>query len=141
MLRVNHLIIGTTDLSSSRHFYCQVFSFSSVGAFGDTGSGKQGEILRLVDKTRTEILDLLLVPFSLERLPSPQHLAFEVDPKEFETIFSNANRLGHKIRSQPARNSPEDVPGLLDVGGVRFRNFYLLDPAGVNVEVMSRDDG
>jgi catechol 2,3-dioxygenase-like lactoylglutathione lyase family enzyme len=138
MFRINHLILGTTDLDKSQEFYVGLLGFQFLDAFIDTGTGGQGRILRYTDLERSEHLELLLVPFTPERLPSPQHVAVEVGPAQFEALYQRAKELGMKVRAQPALNSPEERPGTLQTVGVTYRNFYVLDPMRINVEVMTR---
>lgn len=138
MFRINHLILGTTDVDKSQDFYVGLLGFQFLDSFIDTGTGHQGRILRYTDPERSECLEVLLVPFSPERLPSPQHIAFEVDAPQFEAIYLRAKQLGMKVRAQPPLNSPEEKPGIAKTIGFDYRNFYVLDPMRINVEVMTR---
>ncbi len=138
MFRINHLIIGTTDVAQSEAFYTALFGFQSLCSFVDTGTGNEGKILRLQEDPE-QCLELLLVPFIPERLPSPQHIAFEVDASRFHEIHQRAISLGFRIRGHPALTSPESAPGNLEVAGFCYRNFYVLDPMRINIEVMTRE--
>ena len=138
MFRINHLILGTTDVDKSQEFYVGLLGFQFLDSFIDTGTGQQGRILRYTDPERSECLEMLLVPFTPERLPSPQHIAFEVDAAQFEAIYQRAKQLGMKVRAQPPLNSPEELPGIAKTIGFNYRNFYVLDPMRINVEVMTR---
>lgn len=138
MLRMNHLILGSLDVAASQVFYEQLFGFELLGPFIDTGTGQEGRILRYTEPDGSGCLELLLVPFTPERLPSPQHIALEVEPERFELLYARAKALGMKVRAKPALNSPEEPPGILEVPGYRYRNFYVLDPMRINVEVMVR---
>jgi catechol 2,3-dioxygenase-like lactoylglutathione lyase family enzyme len=138
MIRVNHLIFGSTDVGKSQEFYVELFGFRFITSFVDTGTGREGRVLRRAEADGSACLELLVVPFNAERLPSPQHIAFEVDAEEFEELHRRAESLGLKVRAQPALSSPEEPPGTLEVDGFRYRNFYVLDPMRINVEVMVR---
>lgn len=138
MFRINHLILGTTDVDKSQDFYVGLLGFQLLDSFIDTGTGNEGRILRYTDPEVSACLELLLVPFTPERLPSPQHIAFEVDQAQFEAIYQRAKQLGMKVRAQPPLNSPEERPGLAKTIGFDYRNFYVLDPMRINVEVMTR---
>lgn len=138
MFRVNHLILGSTDVAQSQDFYTKLLGFEVLGPFVDTGTGNEGRILRHVDAATGECLELLLVPFTPERLPNPQHIAFEVDAARFDALYQRAKELGMKVRAQPALSSPEAPPGPLEVAGYTYRNFYVLDPMRINIEVMVR---
>ncbi len=138
MLRINHLILGTTDVAKSQEFYVSLLGFQVLGSFIDTGTGNEGSVLRYSDPASSEYLEVLLVPFTPERLPSPQHIAFEVGPERFESLYQRARQLGMKVRPNPPLDSAEGPPGVLEVVGYRFRNFYVLDPMRINIEVMTR---
>ncbi len=134
---MNHLIIGPSNLDASCVFYTKFFDFETLGSFIDTGTGREGRILRSPDLLNGA-LELSLVPFLEHRLPSPQHIAFEVSSSRFDQHFKTATALGLKIRAKPPLNSQELGIGLLDAFGMRYENFYVLDPSGINVEVMRR---
>ena len=136
-MRVNHLIIGTGDVEASTKFYNELFGFETESSFIDTGTKREGRVLTLKDHDQT-CLQVLLVPFTLERLPNPQHLAFEVDAAHFDSTYKNALSLGLKVRSKPPLDSLEEGIGELDSGGHQYKNFYILDPAGVNLEIMTK---
>ncbi len=137
-MRINHLIVGTDNLESSSQFYMKLFDFIDDGVFVDTGSHLQGRVLTMLTQDE-HLFQLLLVPFGPEKLPNPQHIAFEVDASKFEKIYQNSKKLGLKIRSQPALDSDEDtILGHLAFAEYNYRNFYILDPANTNVEVMTK---
>lgn len=137
MFRINHIILGSTDVAKSEAFYTSLFGFQMLCTFVDTGTGNEGRILRYEDKA-DGCLELLLVPFSPERLPSPQHIAFEVDAERFENLHRRAKELGLAVRALPSLASPEAPPGTLEVAGFQYRNFYVLDPMRINIEIMTR---
>lgn len=131
-MRVNHLIIGCEDVVKSQWFYSNVLGFPLENTFVDTGTGKEG--LVLVDKTVE--LELLLVPFNDERLPSPQHIAFEVEADRFDRILNSAQISKLDIRSMPPLDCKIKGIGTTEVRGRKFERFYLLDPSRVNIEIM-----
>ena len=138
-MRINHLIVGTDNIESSSRFYRELFDFIDDGTFVDTSSRQQGKVLTL-PTTDEHLFQLLLVPFGPEKLPNPQHIAFEVDAIKFEKIYQNSNKLGLKIRSQPALDSEGDaMPGHLAFAEYQYKNFYVLDPSNTNVEVMTKN--
>ena len=137
-MRINHIIIGCQDVVLSASFYSVVFGFEVGESFVDTGTGKRGRILHRLESGND--LDILLVPFDEKRLPNPQHVAFEVeDLKQFQSLFTAAEKAGYKIRAKPPLNTEELGVGRLDIHGGTYRNFYVLDPSGVNIEVMCRE--
>tara|TARA_R110002049_G_scaffold150260_3_gene313406 strand:- start:346 stop:750 length:405 start_codon:yes stop_codon:yes gene_type:complete len=131
-MRVNHLIIGCEDVVKSQWFYSNILGFPLENTFIDTGTGKEGVVL--VDKTVD--LELLLVPFNYERLPSPQHIAFEVEDDRFHRILKNAENSKLDIRSLPPLDCEIKGVGTTIVRGKKFERFYLLDPSRVNIEIM-----
>lgn len=133
-MRINHLIIGCEDVKKSQAFYMNVLGFEFVSSFVDTGTKKEG--LVLLDKSSGEEVELLLVPFNDERLPSPQHIAFEIDSKKFDSILSVASDMKLDIRSMPPLDCKIKGIGTTEVRGRNFERFYLLDPSRVNIEFM-----
>ncbi|MFZ4715522.1 MAG: VOC family protein [Bacteriovoracaceae bacterium] len=133
-MKINHLIIGCEDTKKSKNFYCDVLGFDYINSFIDTGTKKEGMVL--VKNTNGEELELLLVPFNEERLPSPQHLAFEVQETQFDQIFNKATDMKLDIRSMPPLDCKIKGKGWTEVRGKKFERFYLLDPSRVNVEFM-----
>jgi catechol 2,3-dioxygenase-like lactoylglutathione lyase family enzyme len=133
-MRINHLIIGCEDVKKSQAFYMNVLGFEYVSSFVDTGTKKEG--LVLLDKSSGEEVEILLVPFNDERLPSPQHIAFEIDSKKFDSIFNVATDMKLDIRSMPPLDCKIKGIGRTEVRGRNFERFYLLDPSRVNIEFM-----
>lgn len=132
-MRVNHLIIGSDDIQKSQDFYVGILNFKFINSFIDTGTKSEGRVLV---KEQAEELELLIVPFADERLPSPQHIAFEVVSSEFDAILSRAQDKKMNIRAMPPLDCKIKGVGTTEVRGKNFERFYLLDPARVNVEIM-----
>ena len=133
-MRINHLIIGTDDLKKSTAFYTEVLGFRLHNTFVDTGTKKEGNIL--IKGPADNELEILLVPFNDERLPSPQHIAFEVTTDDFNTIFETAKKQNLDIRAMPPLDCKIKGIGTTEVRGRNFKRFYLLDPSRVNIEFM-----
>jgi catechol 2,3-dioxygenase-like lactoylglutathione lyase family enzyme len=132
-VKINHLIIGAKDASKSADFYCRQLGYSKTGTFTDTGTGREGIILY-----KTSAPELLVVPFTQERLPSPQHIAFEVDAATFDFILGACCENGIKTRSEPPLDwEKEDCSEVLQ-SGEKFLHFYFCDPSNVNIEIMKR---
>jgi catechol 2,3-dioxygenase-like lactoylglutathione lyase family enzyme len=129
---INHLIVGARDAETSADFYCTVLGFERETTFIDTGTGAQGIVLK-----RSDGPQVLIVPFAITRLPNPQHIAFEVDANTFESIYRLCKERSLRTRSAPPLNWAEEGIGFLDSGGKQYRNFYVVDPANVNVEIMT----
>lgn len=133
-MRINHLIVGCEDVKKSQDFYTRILGFDLVSSFMDTGTKKEG--LVLLDTSSGSDVEILLVPFNGERLPSPQHLAFEIDSKKFDSIFNTANEMKLDIRSLPPLDCKTKGIGTTEVRGKNYERFYLLDPSRVNIEFM-----
>ena len=127
-MKIDHLIIGSHNLNISKEFYIKILGFNEHDSFIDTGTGKKGFILFHNN------LKILLVPFEEIRLPNPQHIAFLVDEIQFNKIYNTAINKKLKIRAEPNLNSEKFGIGLVDVN---YKNFYILDPSNVNIEIMS----
>jgi len=132
VMLINHLIVGAGDAEKSADFYCTVLGFERETTFIDTGTGAQGIVLN-----RPNGPQVLIVPFTTTRLPNPQHIAFEVDSSTFESIYRLCKERGLRTRSAPPLNWAEDGIGFLDSRGKQYRIFYVVDPANVNVEIMT----
>lgn len=134
-LKIDHIIIGCKDIEDSKRFYEEILGFNPIEEFVDTGTGNKGIILKSTDSVYE--LKILLVPFSSERLPNPQHIAFEIEEKKFKNILKNANSIGLKIRSKPTLDCTEFGIGEMKSEKEMYKIFYLLDPSGVNLEFLT----
>ncbi len=135
-MRIQHMIVGVKDLNASESFFEKMLGFTKTASFTDTGTGADGSVM-LIDIPPGQVTEVLLVPFKHERLPNPQHLAFEAATEaEFLTILGKAKAAGLKIRAEPALVSEQIGVGELTMGKRVYRNFYVLEPSGINVEVM-----
>lgn len=135
-VRVNHLIIGCDDINKSKSFYLEILGFKFIDSFIDTGTKKEGMII--VHEEKGNELELLLVPFIEERLPSPQHIAFELPSDEFKKIYNKASEMKLDIRSMPPLDCKIKGIGTTEVRGIKYERFYLVDPSRVNIEFMKR---
>ncbi|MCB9092182.1 MAG: VOC family protein [Halobacteriovoraceae bacterium] len=132
-MKINHLIIGCEDIELSKEFYSSILGFKHVNSFVDTGTKKEGYVL--IKEQDTE-LEILLVPFNEERLPSPQHIAFEVENVNFESILKIANDKKLDVRAMPPLDCKIKGVGTTEVRGKKYERFYLLDPSRINIELM-----
>ncbi|MGE4107323.1 MAG: VOC family protein [Bacteriovoracia bacterium] len=133
LLRINHIILGTLDIESTAKFYSTLFGYKQVSPFVDIGTGNTGVVLSHEDGP-----ELLLVPFSKERLPNPQHIAFEVDEEFFGEILANCASHKIQIRSLPNLDASPGEPVRHEELGKSFKHFYFCDPNRVNLEIMTR---
>jgi len=132
-MRINHLILGCDDINKSKDFYENIIGFRYHDSFTDTGTLRQGYVLV---KNSAEELEILLVPFNEERLPSPQHIAFEVDSANFDSILKKAEVENLNIRAMPPLDCKIKGIGTTEVRGKKYERFYLLDPSRINIEIM-----
>lgn len=133
-MRINHIIVGCEDVKKSQDFYTEILGFEFISTFIDTGTKKEGVVL--VNKVDGVELELLLVPFNDERLPSPQHIAFEVETDKFDSIYEIASQMKLDIRSMPPLDCKIKGVGTTEVRGKKYERFYLLDPSRINIELM-----
>ena len=133
-MRIDHIIIGTDNIISSIYFYENLLSFREFESFIDTGTGKEGKILICNDQNFN--LKILLVPFEKHRLPNPQHIAFIVEEIQFYFIYNKALSLKIKVRAEANIYSNKERFGNIVNCNKRYTNFYVLDPSGVNIEIL-----
>ena len=131
---IDHIIIGTDNFDKSVKFYKEILLFLEGDKFIDTGTGVEGVIL--ISNDVNADLKILIVPFEKQRIPNPQHVAFRVEKDEFNSIYERAKSLGLKIRAKPPLNCEEEGIGFLEYNGNRYKNFYILDPAKINIEIL-----
>lgn len=125
-MKINHLIVGSSDVAKSAAFYCDLFEFEKVS---DDPGCDGGQVLHGSE------CDLLILPFRAN-IPNPAHFAFEVsDLKKFEKILARAQEMGLEPRSESDRDSNRGS-GRFERAGRIFLNFYVSDPSGSNVELM-----
>lgn len=126
-MSLNHLIVGAADVQKSASFYCDLFGFKKVS---DDPGMIGGQVLE------GDGCDLLILPFDGKPLPNPVHFAFEVNSiAGFEKAIELAKQMGLEPRSEPSRNSKLGH-GEFKRGSKAFKNFYVSDPSGTNVELM-----
>jgi catechol 2,3-dioxygenase-like lactoylglutathione lyase family enzyme len=125
-MKINHLIVGSSDVEKSVAFYCNLFGFKKVS---DNPGANGGQVLHGIES------DLLILPFKTN-LPNPTHFAFEVDDVDkFKEIFARAEGMGLEPRTEPRRDSKRGF-GEFNRASRLFLNFYVSDPSGSNVELM-----
>lgn len=125
-MKINHIIIGSSDVEKSTAFYCGLFGFIKVS---DDPGRIGGQVLHGIES------DLLILPFK-NNLPNPTHFAFEVsEVNRFKEILILAEKMGLEPRSEPARDSKRGS-GKFERSGRTFLNFYVSDPSGTIIELM-----
>ena len=126
-MKINHLIIGSNNVEKSADFYCELFGFKKTS---DNPGAEGGQVIE------GEESNILILPFGPQKLPSPVHLAFESkNESEFYRVFERAQGLGLVPRSDPSKNSKLGF-GEFTRGLKTFKQFYVSDPSGINVELM-----
>lgn len=132
-MHLHHLLIGTDELESSVCFYSEVLGYTLQTTFVDSGTGKKGYVLR-----KKYAPEILLVPFAKSRLPSPQHLAFEMEEAEFKALFNRCKRMKTPVRTSAELDAHlATEPKEFDYLGRTYLQFYLTDPSQVNLEFLS----
>lgn len=126
-MRINHLIVESTNVLKSISFYVDFLGFSEVA--GDSGR-LGGRILE------NKNCGIIILPQTELSLRNATHFAFQVDTvDDFERLLTKAHGLNLEPRSQSARDS-KTGSGEFTRGGKIHKNFYVLDPSGINVEIM-----
>lgn len=131
-MKINHLIIGCQDKDSSSKFYCEILGYRVGDNFTDTGTKQTGAVL-----IHDEGPELLIVPFDSSRLPSPQHLALEVERHQFGRVLELCRDRGIHVRSQPPLDWKESGSSECEQSGRRYLHFYFCDPTHLNIEIMT----
>src|SRR4051812_47969680 len=131
-MRVHHLILGVRDLAQTEVFYREILGLRLVDAFLDSTTGNEGLVMAYHNDRGEEGLQLLFVPYEPDRLPSPQHLAIEVNALEFQQILQAARRFKLLVRSHSPLDSKETGTARYEYRGQVYEHYYLLDPDGVN---------
>lgn len=135
-MKIDHLIIGAKDLADSVQFYMHV-GFEKVGDFADSNSKKKGATLHF-KKPEEDILEILILPFESARLPNPQHVAFETTQKSFNEILQKLKKMGIPIRAEASQSPQKEEIGTATTFKGIYKHFYVLDPAGVNIEFLTK---
>ncbi len=131
-MRINHIFIPATDVEQSTRFYCDLFGFTATKRFND-GAGDCQTVHR---DFHGHDLDLLITPITTAKLPYAHHLAFETGSAiEFENLLQAAKEKGLKPRSDVPLESAAGT-SIFKMNGKTYQHFYVLDPSGVNIEIM-----
>ncbi len=131
MIKINHLIIGVSNLHASEKFYKDVLGFHFIERFTDTGTNQEGIVLSTKNG-----FDILLVLFGSERLPSPQHIALEVDETTFTSIYRACEKNEIFVRADPSLSSKNTGTNTFEQSGAKWTHFYFCDPSGLNIEIL-----
>ena len=134
-MRIHHIIIGVKNLAESEKFYCECLGFRAREDVTDSKTGAIGKILQINNENQKP-LEVLLIPFDESRHPNPQHIAFEVSTQVFDSLYPKIKKLNIYTRANPSLFDVTDGVGKLTCGLYEYRNFYILDPNGINIEIM-----
>ncbi|MGN0362513.1 MAG: VOC family protein [Bilifractor sp.] len=127
-MNLDHVTINVTDMNVTEKFYESVFGLKKLPSvdmgdheihYYDLGGGTLLELIEYKDEQPE------MHP-EVKTKGIYRHLAFRVD--DLEKTYENARKAGAKIICEPAY-----VPKL------KFHNFLMLDPNGVELEVLKRD--
>jgi catechol 2,3-dioxygenase-like lactoylglutathione lyase family enzyme len=133
-MRLNHIFIPSVNLEKSIHFYSNFLGFDNVGSF-PVDKISDGVILNRSEPEGD--LSFQILPLPGNSLPYSHHIAIEVNINELETLFKKAILSGLKPHSEVNLDSPE-MMGSINMNGNLYRNFYVLDPSRVNIEILAR---
>jgi len=119
-VQLNHTIVAVGDKEQAATFLTEVLGLSPPVRFGpflcvETANGVS---LDYDDRLGT----------------APGHYAFLVTEEEFDAIFARVTGRGLRYWADPGHQRP----GVLNDNG---RGFYFEDPAGNNLEVLTRPYG
>lgn len=129
-------MIGVGNLESSLLFYTKMLRYSFKRDFIDSGTNRTGVVIGKEGSP-----DLLLVPFKAERLPSPQHMAFEVSQDHFKELYNNFKAFNVWMRPKPSLSCPEYGTSRIEENNSIYERFFIVDPNEVNIEFMNRVGG
>ena len=116
------------SVDRSAEFYCDFLGFAESRSESFTGEGKS-----LV----SDQADLLVLPARDCVTPNPVHFAFETDQDRFVALYQQAQELGLQPRKQPPADAESGIGLVRKATGEAYDVFYVFDPSGVNVELMS----
>lgn len=125
-------------MAQSEVFYREVLGFRLVDALLDSGTGRESLVMVSYDESGEECAELRFVPFEGARLPNPPQLALEVSSSVFEHALSAARKYQLPVRSFPALDNDTAGPIRCEYRGQVYEHFFLLDPGGVNIEILRR---
>ena len=123
---LDHITINVTDLEKSKAFYEQVFGLEPCG-FVDMGDHNL-TYYQLPQNVRLELIQYdqkdTPVPVPVTHVGMYRHFCLVTDA--LEEVVQNCRKFGATILQEPAY-----------VEKLKFHNILILDPNGVEIEVIS----
>lgn len=119
-VQLNHTIIPVPDKATSATFLAEILGLDPPTAFGP---------FMCVETANGVSLD-----YDDRSGSVPGHYAFLVTEEEFDAIFSRVQQRGVRFWADPGHQLENEIN---DNG----RGFYFEDPAGNNLEVLTRPYG
>lgn len=119
MITLNHTIVPVRDKTRSAAFYARIFGFRNEPPLGSFA------VVRVNDSLTLDLAER-------EGFES-HHYAFQVSDAEFEAIFDRVRDAGLAFCADPFH---EEVGRLNHRRG--GRGFYVFDPDGHNLEILTR---
>ena len=131
-LRVNHLVIGASDVDQSSDFYTQIFGFKDLG---ENLHAMGARTLVRYSTDGEETLEVVIRPFDEWRLPNPTHFSLKVDDTTFEQILAAA--YAQQLHVYAERDPASTSTGYKEFEscGSVFRRFFIDDPSSSRIEV------
>ena len=119
-VQLNHTIISVPDKLTSATFLAEILGLDPPTAFGP---------FLCVETANGVSLD-----YDDRSGSVPGHYAFLVTEDEFDAIFTRVQKRGVRYWADPGHQRENQVNG-------HGRGFYFEDPAGNNLEVLTRPYG
>jgi extradiol dioxygenase family protein len=120
--QLDHTIVPSRDKHRGAQFLAQLLGLPAPQAFGHFVAVRLGNGVTLDYDDAVDV--------------RPQHYAFLVTDEEFDAIFERVKRAGIAYFADPAHRLAGEV-NARDGG----RGFYVSDPDGHNLEVLTRRYG
>jgi catechol 2,3-dioxygenase-like lactoylglutathione lyase family enzyme len=122
-VRVEHLLLPSHDPKRSARFLADLLDLEVSGESSGSPAG-YFSVVRVGDIT----IDYANMP-----QVSPHHVAFAVDDDTFDAILGRVRSAGLEYSADPIHRRSGELNG--NDGG---RGFYVRDPAGHNLEFLTR---
>jgi catechol 2,3-dioxygenase-like lactoylglutathione lyase family enzyme len=115
---LDHTIVPARDKEASARFFARIFGLRYEGAVAHFAPVRVNETLTL--------------DFDTDEGFRPRHLAFKVDPPEFDAIFARLRAEGI-----PYGSGPFSADDMIVADHAGARRVYFRDPAGHLLEVLT----
>jgi catechol 2,3-dioxygenase-like lactoylglutathione lyase family enzyme len=118
-IELNHTIVLSQDKAAAAKFFAELFGLPAARPFGP---------FLAVETANRVSLDFMTHSGPI----APQHYAFLVGEREFDSIFSRIRQRGPQYWADPHRQRPNEIN--THDGG---RGVYFPDPSGHLMEIIT----